>query len=40
MNIYLDCDEVLLETAKEHHLMRNDNYGINDDLNKYPSQGL
>ncbi len=38
MNVYLDCDEVLLETAKEHHSMRTENFGIDDDLNKYPSQ--
>lgn len=38
MNIYLDCDEVLLETAKAHHLMREENFHIKDDLNKYPSQ--
>lgn len=39
MNIYLDCDEVLLDTAHRHYQIINQKFGIVEDyINKYPSQ--
>lgn len=36
--IYLDCDEVLLQTAVAHARFLKQNYKIDVDINKYPSQ--
>lgn len=39
MNIYLDCDEVLLNTAHRHYQIINKKFDIVEDyINKYPSQ--
>ncbi len=40
MNIYLDCDEVLLETAISHASFLKENYNLIVDTGKYPSQWL